>query len=241
MHDTNALRQADSDLAALVRRVQEQAATLTDQAQRDIDQLQTENANLKREVKLLKELTTDSKPLIKQELSEAAPIVAQVIKEKDADIKELVTALEEEKALVCSLRVQVDCQKGATQGVKQQAVSARAKLGSTEKKLAASQKKTAKLEREIKKLQKNQNAAAPSGLCQGISAVKKSSAHAGIVSLKRVAADEDDEDDVPIAQLRNPKQRMDLDDIPLRLRSIAMKVEVAFGGPGTKSTPIELD
>lgn len=156
MHHTNALRQADADLAALVRRVQEQAATLTDQAQQDIDQLQTENTDLKREVKLLKELTTDSKPFIKQEPSEAPPTVAQLIKEKDADIKMLVTALEEEKALVCSLRVQVDCQKGATEGVKQQAFNARAKLGSIEKKLAASQKKNAKLEREIKKLQKNQ-------------------------------------------------------------------------------------
>ncbi|PPJ49750.1 hypothetical protein CBER1_02902 [Cercospora berteroae] len=241
MHDTNALRQADADLAALVRRIQEQAATLTDQAQQDIDQLQTENTNLKREVKLLKEPTTESKPVIKREPSEAPPTVAELIKEKDADIKMLVTALEEEKALVCSLRVQVDCQKRATEGVKKQAVNARAKLGSMEKKLAASQKKTAKLEREIKKLQRNQNTAAPSGLYQGISAVKKSSDHAGLVSLKRVAPDEDDEDDIPIARLRNPNQKMDLDDVPLRLRSMAIKMNVAFGGSGTKSTPIELD
>lgn len=156
MHDTNALRQADADLATLVRRVQEQAAAFTDQAQQDINQLQTENTNLKREVKLLKELTADPKPFIKQEPLEAPLTVAQLLQEKDADIKVLGTALEEEKALVCSLRVQVDCQKGATVGAKQQASNACAKLGSMEKKLAASQKKNAKLKREIKKLQKNQ-------------------------------------------------------------------------------------
>lgn len=156
MHEVIALRQANADLTDRITEIQQEAARKAYNAQQQIDQLQNENFGLVQNIKQLKLVKVETKPVIKREIAGAGAEdferIVKVAEEQKAYIKKLEIDIEEEKAHVYSLRVQLDCLKGASQGVKQQLFSANAKVQKSEHKLDTLTKKTTRQEREIKKL-----------------------------------------------------------------------------------------